>query len=531
MENKTKKSSRAVSLILNKKLSFMKKLSVVLLAVLVSMATMAAPVDAQRARQVALTAAKLYSWELSQQNKARMNPNAECLLKDVTAEVGISHIYVFNYAIADGNREGFVVVSGDDAAAPVLAFSDEGALEMNPAVRFHLEQYSHQIASAQEAGTCASKVLQHKWEQLASGKAINEAVQRFEAKGDLYNDNINRLLGGMVWGQSDPYNRRCPGGSVTGCVATAFGMIMNYWDYPVHGFGQHSYNGADNPAAYGNWQWGEQSADFEHTYYDWKHMDNYAVINSSDSVVNAISTLLYHLGVSLDMNYGLDGSGCWSLPEYATYDTSLHLSATVGADTRIPRHFGYKFSYAGMRDSVHSDSLWLQMLYNSLADSMPIYYAGWAKDDSDDGHSGTSGHGYILDGYFSDAIDSNLFHINWGWNGSANGFFKLDAMRPNNSDFTQWHGAIIGLEPDTSYHGYDPSGIRTLESATAIVYSEAGRIVVKGCENSVVAIYDLMGRIVAHRDSRQGAEWSTAVNRGIYVVRVGNQMGQKVVVM
>jgi hypothetical protein len=104
-------------------------------------------------------------------------------------------------------------------------------------------------------------------------------------------------------------------------------------------------------------------------------------------------------------------------------------------------------------------------------------------------------------------------------------------MRPNNSDFTQWHGAIIGLEPDTSYHGYDPSGIRTLESATAIVYSEAGRIVVKGCENSVVAIYDLMGRIVAHRDSRQGAEWSTAVNRGIYVVRVGNQMGQKVVVM
>jgi hypothetical protein len=54
---------------------------------------------------------------------------------------------------------------------------------------------------------------------------------------------------------------------------------------------------------------------------------------------------------------------------------------------------------------------------------------------------------------------------------------------------------------------------------------------VKGCENSVVAIYDLMGRIVSHRDSRQGAEWSTAVNRGIYVVRVGNQMGQKVVVM
>lgn len=509
----------------------MKKISVIMLAVLASVAAVAAPVDAQRARQVAKTAAQLYSWEVSQQNKAGLNPNAECQLKDVTAEVGISNIYVFNYAIADGSRDGFVVVSGDDVAAPILAFSDEGPMEMNPAVRFHLEQYGRQIGAAQEVGAVATKAVQTKWQQLASGEALDEAVQRYEAKGDIYDDNINRLLGAMRWGQGNPYNRLCPGGSVTGCVATAFGMIMNYWDYPVHGFGQHSYNGADNPAAYGDWQYGEQSADFEHTYYDWAHMDDYAFINSSDSVIDAISTLLYQLGVALDMNYSPDGSGCWSLPEYAIYDTSLHLSATVGADTRIPRHFGYKYSYAGMRDSVHSDSLWLQMLYNSLADSMPIYYAGWAKDDSDDGHSGTQGHGYILDGYFSDVTDSNLFHINWGWSGSADGYFKLDAMKPNNSDFTQWHGAIIGIEPDTSYHGYDPAVIRNFEPASAMVYSEAGNIVVKGCESNAVAVYDLMGRVVAQRGSHQGAEWSAAVRPGIYVVRVGNQMGRKVVVM
>jgi len=509
----------------------MKKLSVIVLAMLASMAAVAAPVDSQRARQVAKTAAQLYSWEMSQPVKAGLNPYAECQLEDKTVEVGIANLYVYNYVIADGSREGFVVVSGDDMTAPVLAFSDEGALEMNPAVRFHLEQYSHQIAAAREVGTTADLAVQVKWEQLASGKALSEAVQRYEAKGDLYNDNIPRLLCGMRWGQGNPYNRLCPGGSVTGCVATAFGMLMNYWDYPVHGFGQHSYNGEDNPAAYGNWTYGEQSANFEETYYDWAHMEDFAYINSPDSVINAISTLLYQIGVSLDMNYSPSGSGCWSLPEYAIYDTSLHLSATVGADTRIPRHFGYKFSYSGMRDSVHSDSLWLQMLYNSLADSMPIYYAGWAQDNSDDGHSGTSGHGYILDGYFSDAVDSNMFHINWGWSGSADGYFKLDAMRPNNSDFTQWHGAILGFEPDTSYHGYDPSVIRTLEPATAIIYSQAGRILVKGCENSTVTVYDLMGRLVAQRGSREGAEWSTSVRPGIYVVRVGNQIGRKVVVM
>lgn len=509
----------------------MKKITVVILLILTSVVAVANPVDEQRARQVAQMAAKLYSWEMLKQGKAEVNPNAECQLKDLTAEVCIPNIYVYDYVIADGNREGFVVVSGDDAVEPVLAFSNEGTLVMNPAVRFHLQQYSRQIDNFRKSGAVANKALQTKWTKMVSGRALSDAIEQYETKGDIYSDVVERLLGGMRWGQGNPYNRLCPGNSVTGCVATAFGMIMNYWNYPVHGFGQHSYNGAENPAAYGNWRWGELSADFEHTYYDWAHMGDYAAINSSDTVVDAVATLLYHLGISLDMNYSPDGSGCWSLPEYAIYDTSLHLSASMGADTRIPRHFGYKFSYAGLRDSVHNDSLWLRMLYNSLVDSMPVYYAGWAKDGSDDGHSATQGHGYILDGYFSDAIDSNMFHINWGWSGSANGYFKLDAMTPSGSDFTQWHGAIIGLEPDTSYHGYNQLDIRTIKPSASTVYSDAGRIVVKKCGGSAVAVYDLLGRVVARRNGCSNAEWSTAVRPGVYVVCVGNQAGRKVVVM
>jgi len=511
----------------------MKRLSFVVLALMVAVAAVASPVTPQRARKVAETAARLCSWELQHKTTHGLDPYADCQLRDVTLAVGIADIYVFDYTIADGGREGFVVVSGDDVAAPILAFSDEGAFETNPAVRFHLEQYGRQIAAARQRGAVATPEVQHKWDAMVSGEALTEAIRHYEVdgKGDFYDDNIARLLGSMIWGQGNPYNRRCPGGSVTGCVATAFGMIMNYWDYPEHGFGQHAYNGADNPAAYGDWRWGELSADYEHTYYDWANMNDYAYINSPEPVITAISTLLYQIGVSLDMNYGLDASGCWSLPEYAIYDTSLHLSATVGTDTRIPRHFGYKYSYAGMRDSVHSDSLWLRMLYQSLADSMPVYYAGWSKDDSEDGHSGTSGHGYVIDGYFSDATDSNMFHINWGWSGSSDGYFKLDAMTPGNSDFTQWHGAVIGLQPDTSYHGYDPAAINPRQIERTMAYGQVGHIRVSGCEGKAVVVYDLMGRPVAQRSAREGKEWTLAVRQGIYVVRVGNQLGRKVVVL
>ena len=512
----------------------MKRILIATAALMMAATLCAGPVTPGQAKKVASTASRLYFAEM-QEGKAALDPDAQWTLTDVTEEVGISNIYVFNYNMSSktADHEGFVVVSGDDIATPVLAFSTECAMTaatLNPAVRSHLERYGMQIAAARAEGMTTTPSIAQKWTLYETGEAFERAMAH-AAKGDMYDDRVNQLLGMMIWAQGAPYNDLCPGGSVTGCVATAFGMIMNYWNYPEHGFGQHSYNGADNPAAYPNWTYGEQSADFEHTYYDWAHMEDYAYRNSPDSIKVAISTLLYQIGVSLDMHYSPEGSGCWSLPEYAIFDTSLHLDRTLGADYRIPKHFGYKYSYAGMRDSIGSDSLWISMLYESLRDGKPVYYAGWAYEDNEAGHSATSGHGYILDGYFSDIVDSNLFHINWGWGGSSDGYFKLDAMRPSGMDFTKWHGAIIGLEPDTTYHGYDPAAIRTLEPSQARVYAQAQRIVVEGAANQAVAVYDLMGRCVAYRGQQSANEWHTAVRPGVYVVRVGMTAAKKVIVL
>jgi hypothetical protein len=124
-----------------------------------------------------------------------------------------------------------------------------------------------------------------------------------------------------------------------------------------------------------------------------------------------------------------------------------------------------------------------------------------------------------------------MFHINWGWSGSSDGYFKLDAMTPGTSDFTQWHGAVIGLQPDTSYHGYDPAAIDPRQVERTMAYGQVGHIRVSGCEGKAVVVYDLMGRPVAQRSAREGKEWTVAVRQGIYVVRVGNQLGRKVVVL
>lgn len=504
----------------------MKRLFTILWACAVAIAATAGPVDGKRARSVAVTA--MQCLEMAATHSLTDSPNQS--LVDISAEAGIDGLYLFNYT--NGDREGFVLVSGDDIAAPVLAISDEGhfvpGLE-NPAFYWWVGQYQQQIAQGRAEEVTATPEVQKQWAEMSSGTTSLRALQRLMAKDYNYDSvYIRRLLGGMVWNQTAPYNRYCPKvGSkqaVTGCVATAYSMIMNYWNWPEHGFGYHAYDGRNNPAAYGNWKYGELSADFEHTYYDWEHIGNYASVNSPDSVWQGIATLCYQVGVALDMNYSPDGSGCWSLAEYAIFDTSLHLDPKVGSEYRIPKHFGYKYSYAGMRDSIGNDSIWTRMLATSILDSMPIYYAGWAVEDNEAGHSGTSGHGFIIDGYYAEPGYQTMFHLNWGWAGAYDGDFVLDALRPSRNDFTQWHGAVIGLEPDTSYHGYDPAGITPAAPVPARnwAYSEGGRLVVCGTEGQTAAIYDAMGRVVAQRDARPDDRWSIRLRPGFYLVRVGH---------
>lgn len=504
----------------------MKRLFLILLVGTLALSAVAGPVDGKKARSVAATATQCFEIAATHTLADFQHPT----LVDITAEAGITGLYLFNYT--RGDREGFVLVSGDDIAAPVLAISDEGhfvpGLE-NPAFYWWVGQYQQQIAQARAAGATAAPEVRQQWSDMCSGAASRLALQRQMAKDHNYDSvYVRYLLGGMKWGQSAPYNRYCPKvGSkqaVTGCVATAYSMIMNFWKWPEHGFGSHSYDGRNNPAAYGDWKYGELSADFENTYYDWEHMGDYANVNSPDSVWTGIATLCYQVGVSLDMNYSPDGSGCWSLAEYAIFDTSLHLDPRVGSEYRIPKHFGYKYSYAGMRDSIGNDSIWTRMLAKSILDSMPVYYAGWAVEDNEAGHSGTSGHGFIIDGYYAEPGYPTLFHLNWGWAGSYDANYALDALRPASFDFTQWHGAVIGLEPDTSYHGYDPAGIapaaQTLSRSWA--YSESGRLVVCGTDQQPAAIYDIMGRQVARRSAQAGDRWNISLRPGLYLVRVGH---------
>ncbi len=186
------------------------------------------------------------------------------------------------------------------------------------------------------------------------------------------------------------------GGSWSGCMATAMTQIMCYYKYPDKGIGSHCYTNAT---------YGELCADFENTHYNW--------VNPTDEDFKLLS---YHVGVSMDMNYNGSPLGSSPLSPQSLY--ALH------------DYFGYTC------ESFNEFSRNSQVIQNVIAQQKPVY-----------AHLlGNPGHAVVLDGY-----DSNgFFHINFGWGGSANGYYMLNnnsLLYGGNYKFGTNLGEVILYQP------------------------------------------------------------------------------------
>ena len=66
------------------------------------------------------------------------------------------------------------------------------------------------------------------------------------------------------------------------------------------------------------------------------------------------------------------------------------------------------------------------------------------------GQSKEAGHAFVCDGYDG----YGLFHINWGWDGMSDGYFRLQALNPyaqgtggSKSGYAYYQSALIGISP------------------------------------------------------------------------------------
>jgi len=355
----------------------------------ISMASWAEPVTPDQAMQ---QAKKFVQTHRAKNPKLRYATGTTPQLKQVGQ---VSGLYVFNV----GDDNGFVIVSNDDRATPVLGYSDSGsfnASQMPDNMKAWLQGYADQIEWLKQNNISAPL------------RTVGEGFTAIEP------------LMSSVWGQNDPFNNSTPvvGGQncVTGCVATAMAQVMYYHKWPQNATSIPGYD----------YSYGSLDA-LSSTTFNWDVMqDDYRGTYSTDAG-SAVAKLMQYCGWSVKMNYGPSASGA---------------SSNMVADA-LKNYFGYNSTTQYVSRSLYTYENWVKMIYHELSEGRPVFYAGSSVDN---------GHAFVCDGYQSE----DFFHINWGWEGLSNeGFYRLSVLDPENqgtggsassSAYSFGQEAVVGIQ-------------------------------------------------------------------------------------
>ena len=328
-----------------------------------------------------------------------LHDNGQPVVNDtrVTELNNIATVYTFLF-----DPTGFVIVAADDASIPILGYSDESTIPReitNPATKEWFDGYSSEIYNIVKHGLSNQETMK-KWDAMLAGNF------------DAPTRDVSPLLS-TTWDQGCFYNALCPtaaGGNCghvwTGCVATAMAQVMKYHNFPPQGVGTHTYT---DPT------YGSQTADFGSTTYAWASMPN-----NVTSANTAVATLMYHAGVSVNMQYGTSGSGAFS--EDVPYALKNYFNYRPEAVIL------YKNNYPNVEDFKN-------IIRADLDLQLPLYYSG---------SNPSEGHAWVCDGYH---LGDGTFHFNWGWSGSSNGWYSIGALNPGGYQFNDNNSIVAHIKP------------------------------------------------------------------------------------
>ena len=385
---------------------------------------MAGVVNKEDARKVAINA---YYEKVNQYDQGISFTDVIATYEHTTYHNGIPAYYAFDFTAG-----GFMIISADDAYDPIIGYSFKGEYpkgEHAYVYSSYMQGFVDQIAYIRENNIQPNEAIASDWKHLLTDEI--SALNTFMDPKD-----VDPLLT-STWNQDSPYNLMCPedgggsGGHVyVGCVATAMSTIMHYYRYPINGTGDHCYTP-------GNLSYGVQCADFENTYYEWNGMMD--DINSRNPW--PIAELGYHCAVSVNMNFGPDGSGSYSfivpnrLNAFWRYNNSVYLEK-----------------------SSYSLTSWIAILKGDIDIDRPLYYSG---------SSTSGGHAFVCDGYQGDN-----FHFNFGWSGYGNGYYSLNDV----GGFYIGQACVKSFYPSDPAYPYFASGLEVITQTSGQFTDGSGPI-------------------------------------------------------
>lgn len=304
------------------------------------------------AEEAKIVAAEFFQ---SGENTRLADKNAFTLVHTATDESHAPVCYVLN--ANDG--KGFVIVSADEDAMSVIAFSDVSTWNIN--------------SVPDAAGNLLKSPV-----SVRPGSSMN----RVHYAGEMEKKEILT----PTWSQEAPFNNNIPNRRLTGCVGLALAEILKYHQYPD-----------SRPASLVN--------SGEVTTYAWGNMRNDNYRSGYDQAeAEAVATLVADAAIAIGTDFGQSSSSAFE----------------VKVPYALTSMFGYDAGVSYKKRSEISKEAWDAIIANEINDGRPVLYSG--QDVS-------SGHAFVADGYEKRGNDY-YFHINWGWGGSANGYYASDALNP-----------------------------------------------------------------------------------------------------
>ena len=276
---------------------------------------------------------------------------------EVTTDDNIQVVPVYEYnTVNEKGDEGYAIVVGDRRIQKVLAQVEVGSIGDTAKIA-PLKQFFESIPGV--VSNDLNKYLLKERNGIATTRNMNE----------FYVDMIGPLIG-TAWSEGDPYNRQCPmingNRALVGCVPLAIGQILAYYHKPA------------------NLHWSQIL------------QSNIITSSSSNTVINEVSTLLHDIGVSLNVNYGVNST--W----------------VILTNSNVPSVFySYGISHCGYYSYFSLNSVIYEIQQNR-----PVIL------------SGTS-HTWVCEGWkrhnYDDSTYYDYLYMNWGNGPYDVGFFYMDS--------------------------------------------------------------------------------------------------------
>jgi hypothetical protein len=334
------------------------------------------------------------------------------------------------FYIFELDPKGFMIISADTDLPPIIGYSFRNTFDLQDETsmpfRAISQDISYRYAALPKLPESIKQQRNDMWADLLNNK---------EAKEEMYWPNQDSTVtGGWVqaqWNQSAPFYNYCPWDLVTsarslaGCPAIATAQIIDYFT---------NINGA----------FFDDSDDYYHSYAGrdfWIDTDYFTRGFASFPQLNSLlNTYDAHKKLHQELTNFDKAALCFACGVAATQVYTSTVSGTFYLSQVVDAL--EKFGYYGTDTIDDSAPIFWTRLSQNMMDAQPAELTVLVT-------GGSGGHNVVVDGYNT----LNEYHVNFGWNGSYDGWYILPDEFPYS--LTTIHGVTLDIYSDPVPY-YDP---------------------------------------------------------------------------